>query len=210
MPKVIVREIDNTKAVVNSYSNFSVVVPGYVNSDKYKEVCDENGVYECSNASDFITYIGKVADEEGKDIDAIAPTVENYAAGSLTLSGANAKLEKGSFYGKAESTASAEGKLIKKEGTKYYKYTIMTIEELEACFEESESEEDDPTNKTAEEDDPTNKTALYFIASGNEGIDAYKQNAKVGNRLAYMLTQLGYTILYKQIESGDDLAKPDF
>lgn len=200
MPKVIVREIDNTKAVVNSYSNFSVVVPGYANSDKYEEVCDENGVYECSNASDFITYIGKVADEEGKDIAAVAPTVENYAAESLTLSAANTKLENGSFYGKAESAASAEGKLIKKEGTKYYKYTIMTIEELEACFEESESEEDDPTNKTA----------LYFIASGNEGIDAYKQGAKVGNRLAYMLTQLGYTILYKRIESEADLTNSDF
>lgn len=206
MPKVIVREIDNTKAVVNSYSNFSVVIPGYVSSDKYEEVCDENGVYECSNASDFRTYIGKVADNPGKDIAAVAPIVADYAAGSLTLSAANAKLKDGgAFYSKAESTASAEGRLVKKEGTKYYKYTILTIAEVEECFT-------DPTESAEEtaETDPTNKIALYFIASGEEGTDAHKEDTKVGNRLAYMLVQLGYTILYKQIESESDLVKSDF
>lgn len=205
MPKVIVREIDNTKAVVNSYSNFSVAIPGYVKSDKYEEVCDENGVYECSNASDFITYIGKVADVEGKDVAAVAPIVTEYAAGSLKLSEANEKLKNGSFYSKAESTASAEGKLVKKDGTKYYKYTIMSGDEIEECFKEAAG-----TETESAETDPVNKTALYFISSGEEGIDAYKQGARIGNRLAYMLVQLGYTILYKQIEEDSNLDKSDF
>ncbi len=198
MPKVIVREIDNTKAVVNSYSNFSVAIPGYVKSDKYEEVCDENGVYECSNASDFITYIGKVADVQGEDVAAVAPIVAGYEAGSLTLSEANEKLKNGSFYSKVKSATSVEGKLVKKDGDTYYKYTIMSGDELEECFKESA------------EENPTNKTALYFIASGEEGADAYKQGAKIGNRLAYMLVQLGYTILYKQIEENSNLAGSDF
>ena len=88
MPKVIVREIDNTKAVGATYSNFTVVIPGPVAKDhliKFDSVADENHIYECSSISDFETYIGKVASEEGEPAkEAEAPNAEEYAVGTAS------------------------------------------------------------------------------------------------------------------------------
>lgn len=73
MPKVIVREIDNTKAIVDTYANFSVAVPGYVaDSAKFSKVADDNGVYECSTIADFKEYIGCIIDSEVTN--AVAPS----------------------------------------------------------------------------------------------------------------------------------------
>jgi len=72
MPKIVINEWDKTKAGETEYSNFTVVVPGFVASDKIKplnpvagnsyfeDVADENGIFECSSPADFIEYVGKV------------------------------------------------------------------------------------------------------------------------------------------------------
>jgi hypothetical protein len=46
MPKIVIREFDQTRPGTAEYSNFSVVVPGFVEVDD-TDVFDENGVYEC-------------------------------------------------------------------------------------------------------------------------------------------------------------------
>jgi hypothetical protein len=86
MPKIVINEYDLTKAGTSEYSNFSVVVPGYLADDKYltdadgtfqiedrdgkkfrklkpevAAVFDENGVYECSSQADFIANVGMKA-----------------------------------------------------------------------------------------------------------------------------------------------------
>lgn len=84
MPKIVINEYDLTKAGTGEYSNFSVVVPGFLAKDKYvfvevedeatgsyihkydlsadaKAVFDENGIYECNNIADFEANIGKRA-----------------------------------------------------------------------------------------------------------------------------------------------------
>ncbi len=74
MPKIVINEYDLTKAGTGEYSNFSVVVPGFLAEDKYTEVdgeyqlsavskavFDENGIYECSSQTDFVNNVGKCA-----------------------------------------------------------------------------------------------------------------------------------------------------
>lgn len=124
MPKVIVREIDNTKAVSATYSNFSVVIPGHVSSTtKWNDVADENGVYECSTVADFIEYIGKV--NEVKKVDAEAPEESGeYSIGEISLDDAKQKV-KGEkiFYTRADNV---EGKAIGKLVSKEYIYTAVS------------------------------------------------------------------------------------
>jgi hypothetical protein len=76
MPKIVINEYDKTKADVTEYSNFSIVVPGYVNSTvctDTSKVFDENGIYECSSVSDFESKIGKVP-ASAQEIEAEGPT----------------------------------------------------------------------------------------------------------------------------------------
>lgn len=123
MPKVIVREIDNTKAVSATYSNFSVIIPGHVSSPKWNDVADENGVYECSTVADFNEYIGKV--NEVKKVDAEAPEESaEYSSGTISLDEAKQKVEgEKIFYTRA---ANVEGKAIGKLISKDYIYTAVS------------------------------------------------------------------------------------
>lgn len=61
MPRITIREIDKSTPGLRQYSNFSVLVPGFISKSKKgsKSYFDENGVYECTNTDDFIEKIGK-------------------------------------------------------------------------------------------------------------------------------------------------------
>jgi hypothetical protein len=59
MPKIVINEYDLTKPGTREYSNFSVVVPGFVGANADLTVFDENGVYECATQNDFVANIGK-------------------------------------------------------------------------------------------------------------------------------------------------------
>lgn len=78
MPKIVINEYDLTKAGTGEYSNFSVVVPGFVGEGYNASVFDENGVYECSSQADFVKNVGKVAAE-------MVSRLENAAATAPTI-----------------------------------------------------------------------------------------------------------------------------
>lgn len=59
MPRITIREIDKSTPGLRQYSNFSVLVPGFIGKEGSKSHFDENGVYECTNTDDFIKKIGK-------------------------------------------------------------------------------------------------------------------------------------------------------
>lgn len=62
MPKILINEIDNTSGGVgNSYSNFTVVVPGLVATGKGIGIFDQNNICEFSTQKDFEEKIGIVA-----------------------------------------------------------------------------------------------------------------------------------------------------
>lgn len=202
MPSRIVREYDKTTAGTSTYANFSVLVPGFVSSNYNSAVFDENGVYECSSQADFITNVGVKQKHQIISITATAPTLRDdlpdytydketgeYSGGETTTNYAYIKVEdfnsvyKNCCYTKEIVTAASVGKLIGKEGTKYYKYTIATEWDAE--------------------------TKYCVIDSGNEGTDAYEGFVDhYGNEIAYLLLGLGYTVLYKKIDdyTGDQKA----
>lgn len=200
MPKVIVKEIDNTKAVTNAYSNFSVVIPGYVaNESAFSKVADDNGVYECDSVNDFITYIGKLTNTGASALGAVAakgPMTVEYAAGKLTMAEATTLATTGNLYTRI-SKGQEVGKLVEKVEGVFYTYTAIKDEELTNYF-------DAPTKNTNEEGNDTsnyiNNSDLYYIKTGDEGNDASATETRVGNRLAYWLIKLGYTVLYKKID----------
>ena len=74
MPKIIIREDDATSAGIGLYTNFSVLVPGFVkNTEAFEAAADDNDVYEVSTKKDFIEKIGKVAPGNAILSPAIAP-----------------------------------------------------------------------------------------------------------------------------------------
>lgn len=78
MPKIVINEYDNTKAGTSEYSNFSVVVPGFLGSTANEDVFDENGVYECDSQAEFVKNIGcrsHVIANKKVITPAIAPTI---------------------------------------------------------------------------------------------------------------------------------------
>lgn len=66
MPKVNIREIDNTRAGDTEYANFSVVVPGFCGNTTIEDgVFDDNGIYEVKSQTEFVEKIGKIAGTAG-------------------------------------------------------------------------------------------------------------------------------------------------
>lgn len=205
MPSRIVREYDKSTAGTSTYANFSVLVPGFVSSNYNSAVFDENGVYECSSQADFINNVGVKQKHQVISITAVAPTLRNdlpdytctydedkktwvYSGGETTTNYAYIKAEdfeseskyKNCCYTKEIVAATGVGKLIGKEGTKFYKYTLATEWDAE--------------------------TKYCVIDAGNEGTNAYEGFVDhYGNEIAYLLLSLGYTVLYKKIDdyTGD-------
>ena len=63
MPKVLIREYDNSTTGIPASDNFAVVVPGYFgeHDGDESEVLIDHDVYELTSQSDFSKYIGKKA-----------------------------------------------------------------------------------------------------------------------------------------------------
>ena len=191
MPKVIVREIDNTKAVGATYSNFTVVIPGPVaedHLDKFDSVDDENHVYECSSISDFEEYIGKVASEEEEPAkEAEAPEVDAYDVGTPSED-ILVWVRSGWKFATAEKNENQKpvGRLVNEN----YIYTYISDSDIQNLSNDTYwKDSTDGTGKVT-------NIAIYCIR--DEGHDAEaKKPATTGNRLAYLLVGLGYTLLYK-------------
>ena len=193
MPKIVIKEYDETKAIANEYANFAVVVPGPVGDKSDLAVFDDNGIYECSSQADFVKNIelqaNVVATEEAKVAKAAEPThvtteaVDGYFKITVPV---NTEL---TIYEKT-SKKKNPGYLVDEEGY-VYEYAFKT--EGEGLFTEEE-------------------VAKYFIfEKGNEGSDAVAAPMFMGNQIAYELLGLGYTVFYKKCNSDlSDLANATF
>lgn len=205
MPQVIIREIDNTTAVADAYSNFSVVFPGLISADcaeNWNKVADENGVYECSSLSDFEKYIGKVADTKGQE--AVKPTLnsamsfvkgdtvatadyDNLISATGIVLELNAETRSYWFCTRSANAKKTSGGKMD-DGTYTYKDAVTTLDEFKAFFEDS-GEGDARTVKV--------KNDLYCVSDQGQDYVEYK----CGNRLAYLLVGLGYTVLFKTLNT---------
>ena len=68
MPKIVINEYDNTTTGIREYSNFTVVVPGFIGtaSGIDTSVFNEDGIYECDNQADFIKHVGKAKAQDSQ------------------------------------------------------------------------------------------------------------------------------------------------
>lgn len=192
MPKIVIREIDNTTAGTRPYANFSVVVPGIA---KENATCfDENGVYECNSREEFKTEVGLYAavfiNEAAK-----APTLESDKGWPKALTEAefDTVIQEGNLYVAKESTKDI-GRL--RDGS--YEYELAYAEST-YNFKPEEGEE------TGEEE---TELTLFAVIT-DEGKEASEAN-HYGNQIAWELLDLGYTVLYKKMETLDDLRSSDW
>lgn len=68
MPKIVINEYDNTTTGIREYSNFTVVVPGFIGtaSGIDTSVFNEDGIYECDNQADFVKHVGKAKAQDSQ------------------------------------------------------------------------------------------------------------------------------------------------
>lgn len=186
MPKIIIREYDKTKASSTAYNNFAVLVPGFCASSGDKaSVFDENGVYECSSQADFETNIGKEAATQIAIVQAAkAPTLDSTVVSAENFEG------------------------LRNSGTLYYVKTKdagdTAVGYLEDRLNEYEPVGVSETFKTWGEgsESADGITGYKVIQKGNEGTDEIR-TSQMGNQIAYELLGLGYTVLFKNINTPD-------
>lgn len=202
MPKIVIREIDNTTAVGAAYTNFAVVVPGFVKDNDPEftpnmNVFDENGVYECKDKTAFEKNIGLTSSKEHKVTGAAEPeTAKDWdTPKSLTQSEFNEEIVKGKLYTAVPNTAGTIGHLKDEQ----YVYTLATADGGYSLKQDAAP--------AAEGDDEAAYT--QFIRLESEGYDEVYQ-AHYGNQIAYELLNLGYTVLYKKIEDSACLSQSSF
>ena len=198
MPKIVIREIDNTQAGGAAYANFAVVVPGFVREDEdftpNMAVFDENGVYECKSQDAFFKNVGLTSSTNHKVADATAPT---RASGweqpkALTSEQFDEEVKAGNLY-VAEVNTTGE-------------YGQEKDEDFDYSYASTGSKS---TYSFKPDEETTEGTFTQFMkldAVGNNEIfqDHY------GNQIAYELLGLGYTVLYKYITNKDYLAQKSF
>lgn len=190
MPKIVIKEYDQTKPGFVASNNFSVVVPGFVADGKGVDeqgnsVFDENGIYVCDSKADFENYIGKVA-SAGAAIEPIAPVTTTDEA--ITLTAEEFYLTyKDQVYQRSEAETEADqyvGRLHSYDATnqQYYVFTQITSD--------------------------WNVSSTYFvILKGNEGVDGSEGNFQYGNQIADFLLGLGYQVLYVKLDTMANLAE---
>jgi len=209
MPKIIISEYDNTRAGRTPYTNFAVVVPGFVKerakgedgkyhyggmvvseSAEAESVFDENDVYECTSREEFINVIGKVPATKSIVIAKKFAQPEE-APKALTQEEFNAAIARtdGKLYEAVQVTS--ETKPTDDKGENYdegYVHHFVLVDERTVWDIEKR---------------------YAFIKYGNNGQDL-KLGHQYGNQIAYELLGLGYTILYKKLTIAGDMNEASY
>lgn len=192
MPKITIKEIDNTRSTSETYSNFSVVVPGFTSSDADTSVFDENGVYEVSSKDDFLAHIGKVRSVAR---DAKAPTLVELTSDSgettleRTLTHEEAFITYADHVYKRTDCSASNG---------YLSSSATTDTCLKGMY------------KKVSANDFQDTLPYCVILTGDEGNDK-ETYSSFGNQIAYeLVTNLGYTVLYKKLSTIEDLDNKAF
>jgi hypothetical protein len=223
MPKILIREFDNSKALVTPSNNFSVVVPGFIGTgtatdEERKAAYLGYDVYELKTQADFEKYIGEYTENyTGETTVAQRPTptvlipsgtglakfarkmtLEDFESDKIKSEGKIYKIEE------VQSTDTEYGKngyLLYTEGTTTYKFILVEnpsdIEKANG-FEVVTDSGDKETVRT--------KDSTYCkIKVGSEGRNAwtvFDEDPHYGNQIAYNLLGVGYTVLYKVLDNS--------
>ena len=216
MPYRNIYEKDYTRPVSSAAgSNFAVLVPGFVGDGTPDEDTFVNGVAEFDTQADFTKKIGKrnalIEYAPGHDEkDATAPVIAelSYPADGETIAEAD----------KVTITFNETTIVLVKRAYEIISDSIEGKTLVQAII----NEEQDPTtfgelklgNCVFEEIHNPVDTEKYIVLDsiGNDHSERVPEVAKYhfGNQIAYELLGLGYHILFKKLESLDELSNHDF
>lgn len=231
MPKSIIREFDNSTTGSILSSNFSVLVPGYMNPEKdteeLKELAKTTGIYYedskiyvLNSQAVFTKFIGKY----GGNKEPVAPEpeilhpeltgiqkyqtqltiekVRDYYWNEKTI---DYKYYVGTSVATTDSDYGKNGYLLKtftlETGNETYKFTPVKAKDLVEEFE-------NPNELVTE-------TAGVYFKIKNSKVGATNTSVDhIGNQIAYELLGLGYTVYFKVLSTDspalDQLSKPAF
>ncbi len=233
MPKVLIREYDNSTTGIPTTDNFAVVVPGYFgeHDGDESEILIEHDVYELKSQSAFNKYIGKVGGLQRSDGE--GPTLQpiNNTSSATEYSKYYRHLKINDFYtpgysvyeieAEIYSTEHLQGNLYGKNGRllKTITYTQITnTEDAEGNVTETQTSSTTVTIKlkpvtvadvALKLDETTGlqitlSNKYCLIAKGEEGKDEF-DTPQMGNQIAYELLGLGYTVLYKKLDPNQGI-----
>lgn len=216
MPKILIREFDNSKALVTPSNNFTVVVPGYRDPSKDPSGVEIGyGVYELKSQKDFEDYIGHYdanytsnttipvrpdlttlfANRDGMEKYVRQITLDDFRQENIETYGQVYKYE--------EVVDVADGK-----GTNgYLLYTTddnsityrLTLVPTSADVQDFETIEDEETGTKV----IRSRGSYCKIKAGYEGRKAFIEVPHIGNQIAYNLLGHGYTVLFKELKNHD-------
>ena len=217
MPKSIIREFDNSTTGSILSSNFSVLVPGYINPEKNTEELknlakttgiyyEDSNIYVLNSQAVFTKFVGKY----GGNKEPVAPEPEILHTG---LSGiqqyqtqptidevrdyywneetVDYKYYVGTSIATTDSDYGKNGYLLKtftfETGNETYKFTPVKASDLKEELQETSA---------------SGTTGLYFkiknskVGATNTSVD------HIGNQIAYELLGLGYTVYFKVLSTN--------
>ena len=225
MPKIVIREIDDTKAGGGAYANFSVVVPGFVadqTTDWEPDLSkfDENGVYECDNRSDFKAAVGLVNSTAHRSIAAVAPVRATGWTEPRELTSTEFTTYMDQAQGilctvipnniGAEPGERVDSQYLYTVATSTGEYNFVSPPDPSPNVpdgeEPGESAGDEPVAPANEE--PVVEYTQFMLLTNLGSNASYEQH--YGNQIAYELLGMGYTILYKKINKIADLSDFNF
>lgn len=231
MPKSIIREIDNSTTGSILSSNFSVLVPGYINPEKGTEELknlakatgiyyEDSKIYVLNSQAVFTKFVGKyggnkepVAPEPeilhptatGIQQYQTQPTIDEVREYYWNEETVDYKYYVGTSVATTDSDYGKNGYLLKtftfETGNETYKFKPVKAKDLVEEFE--------TPDKLA-----TTATGVYFkiknskVGATNTSVD------HIGNQIAYELLGLGYTVYFKVLSTNspalDQLKDPKF
>lgn len=210
MPKVLIREFDNSTTGLLSENNFAVVVPGYFGEHvgDESEILIDHEVYELKSQADFEKYIGK---HVSAAVEGVAPRLQE-----INSEAADARKDIDKYF-RAVTPSDFDGyigttplyvyRATKLAGTnaKHGKngHNLVTLEHGTGASKITETYTLTKINKPSEITWSTTSTEsttsnYCIIAEGDDGVTEI-QEKHVGNQMAYELLGLGYKVLFKRI-----------
>ena len=231
MPKSIIREIDNSTTGSILSSNFSVLVPGYINPEKDTEELknlakatgiyyEDSKIYVLNSQAVFTKFVGKYGGNkepvapEPEILHPIATGIQQYQT-QPTINEVrdyywdeetvDYKYYVGTSVATTDSDYGKNGYLLKtftfETGNETYKFKPVKAKDLIEEF-------------GAPDELATTTTGVYFkiknskVGATNTSVD------HIGNQIAYELLGLGYTVYFKVLSTNspavDQLKDPTF
>ena len=229
MPKSIIREFDNSTTGSILSSNFSVLVPGYINPEKDTEELknlakatgiyyEDSNIYVLNSQAVFTKFVGKY----GGNKNPVAPEPEILNPGLTGIQKYQTQLNTdkvrdyywneetvdykyyvGTSVEITDSDYNKNGYLLKtftlETGNETYKFIPVKAKDLVEELQETGASE----------------TAHIYFKIKNSKVGATNTSVDhIGNQIAYELLGLGYTVYFKVLTTGapavDQLKDPTF